>query len=146
MGRLLEGEHASTPQSGVEAPRLLKRSLTKLYYCCCCCCCFQFLLCQKKRENWLKRNASKRHEHDGRSRRRPANQSFGVHKVNRLKVATNEIERFGTPKSRVRTCGEECHVNSKSSYFSLRISLHVAQRVPLSVLVSVDSACMIDSS
>ena len=27
LGRLLEGEHASTPQSGVEAPRLLKRSL-----------------------------------------------------------------------------------------------------------------------
>ena len=33
------GEHASTPQSGVEAPRLLKWSLTRLYYCCCCCCC-----------------------------------------------------------------------------------------------------------
>ena len=31
------GEHASTPQSGVEAPRLLKRSLPRLYYCCCCC-------------------------------------------------------------------------------------------------------------
>ena len=27
LGRLLGGEHASTPQSGVEAPRLLKRSL-----------------------------------------------------------------------------------------------------------------------
>ena len=27
MGRLLGGEHASTPQSGVEAPSLLKRSL-----------------------------------------------------------------------------------------------------------------------
>ena len=26
MGRLLGGEHASTPQSGVEAPRLLKRT------------------------------------------------------------------------------------------------------------------------
>ena len=25
----------STPQSGVEAPRLLKRSLPRLYYCCC---------------------------------------------------------------------------------------------------------------
>ena len=35
LGRLLGGEHASTPQSGVEAPRLLKRSLTRLYYCCC---------------------------------------------------------------------------------------------------------------
>ena len=42
VGRLLGREHASTPQSGVEAPRLLKRSLTRLYYCrcCCCCCCF----------------------------------------------------------------------------------------------------------
>ena len=36
MGRLLGGEHASTPQSGVEAPRLLKRSLPRLYFCCCC--------------------------------------------------------------------------------------------------------------
>ena len=33
LGRLLGGEHASTPQSGVEAPRLLKRSLPRLYYC-----------------------------------------------------------------------------------------------------------------
>ena len=39
LGRLLGGEHASTPQSGVEAPRLLKRSLTRLYCGCCCCCC-----------------------------------------------------------------------------------------------------------
>ena len=39
LGRLLGGEHASTPQSGVEAPSLLKRSLSRLYYCCCCCCC-----------------------------------------------------------------------------------------------------------
>ena len=31
MGRLLGGERASTPQSGVEAPRLLKRSLSRLY-------------------------------------------------------------------------------------------------------------------
>ena len=30
----LGGEHASTPQSGVEAPRLLKRTLPRLYYCC----------------------------------------------------------------------------------------------------------------
>ena len=37
LGRLLGREHASTPQSGVEAPRLLKRSLPRLYYCCCCC-------------------------------------------------------------------------------------------------------------
>ena len=34
LGRLLEREHASTPQSGVEAPRLLKRSLPRLYFCC----------------------------------------------------------------------------------------------------------------
>ena len=27
-------EHDSTPQSGVEAPRLSKRSLPRLYYCC----------------------------------------------------------------------------------------------------------------
>ena len=33
MGRLLGGEHASTPQSGV-GPRLLKRSLPRLYCCC----------------------------------------------------------------------------------------------------------------
>ena len=34
LGRLLGGEHASTPQSGVEALRLLKRSLSRLYCCC----------------------------------------------------------------------------------------------------------------
>ena len=34
FGRLLGWEHASTHQSGVEAPRLLKRSLPRLYYCC----------------------------------------------------------------------------------------------------------------
>ena len=33
------GEHDSTPQSGVEAPRLLKRSLSRWDCCCCCCCC-----------------------------------------------------------------------------------------------------------
>ena len=38
LGHLLGGEHASTPQSGVEAPRLLTRSLPKLYYCGCYCC------------------------------------------------------------------------------------------------------------
>ena len=32
MGRLLGREHASTPQNGVEAPRLLKRSLPRLYF------------------------------------------------------------------------------------------------------------------
>ena len=37
------------------------------------------------------------------------------------------------PNSQVRTCGEEFHVNSKSSCFFLRVSLHVAQLVPLSV-------------
>ena len=36
LGRLLGGEHDSTLQSGVEAPRLLKRSLSRLYCCCCC--------------------------------------------------------------------------------------------------------------
>ena len=35
LARLLGGEHASTPQSWVEAPRLLKRSLNRLYCCCC---------------------------------------------------------------------------------------------------------------
>ena len=35
LGRLLGGGHDSTPQSGVEAPRLLKRSLSRLYCCCC---------------------------------------------------------------------------------------------------------------
>ena len=50
LGRLLGGERASTPQSGVEAPRLLKRSLPRLYYYCCCCvvvllcCCVVVLL------------------------------------------------------------------------------------------------------
>ena len=48
-------EHASTPQSGVEAPRLLKRSLLRLYCCCCvvvllcvvvcCCCCWWWWWC-----------------------------------------------------------------------------------------------------
>ena len=35
MESLLGREHASTPQSGVEATRLVKRSLPRLYYCCC---------------------------------------------------------------------------------------------------------------
>ena len=41
VGRVLGREHASTHQSGVEAPRLLKRSLPRLYCCCCvyCVCC-----------------------------------------------------------------------------------------------------------
>ena len=45
LGRLFGREHASTPQSGVAAPCMLKRSLPRLYYCCCCgvvvlwCCC-----------------------------------------------------------------------------------------------------------
>ena len=34
LGRLLGGEHASAPQNGVEAPRLLKRSLHGLDFCC----------------------------------------------------------------------------------------------------------------
>ena len=34
LSHLLGREHDSTPQSGVEAPRLLKRSLSRLYYCC----------------------------------------------------------------------------------------------------------------
>ena len=38
LGRLLGRGHASTRQSGVEAPRLFKRSLPRLYYCCCCWC------------------------------------------------------------------------------------------------------------
>ena len=38
LGHLPGREHASTPQSGVEAPRLLKRSLSRLHYYCCCCC------------------------------------------------------------------------------------------------------------
>ena len=41
FGRLLGGEHDSTPQSGVEAPGLLKRSLSGLY---CCCFCFVFVV------------------------------------------------------------------------------------------------------
>ena len=54
LGHLLGREHDSTPQSGVEAPRLLKRSLSRLYCCCfvvllfCCvllCCCVVVLLC-----------------------------------------------------------------------------------------------------
>ena len=40
LGRLLGGEHASTPQIGVGAPRLLKRSLSRFY-----CCCVVLLLC-----------------------------------------------------------------------------------------------------
>ena len=34
LGPLLGREHDSTLQSGVEAPRLLKRSLSRLCYCC----------------------------------------------------------------------------------------------------------------
>ena len=54
LGHLLGREHAATPQSGVEAPRLLKRSLSTLYFCCCCCflllslllcCCVVVLFC-----------------------------------------------------------------------------------------------------
>ena len=45
MGRLLRGEHASTPQGWVEAPRLLKRSLPRLYYCCCWCWCCCWCCC-----------------------------------------------------------------------------------------------------
>ena len=41
LGRLLGGEHDSPLQSGVEAPRLLKRSLSRLCYCCCGCGCGQ---------------------------------------------------------------------------------------------------------
>ena len=37
-GHLLGREHDSTPQSGVEAPLLIKRSLSSLYYCGCCRC------------------------------------------------------------------------------------------------------------
>ena len=36
LGYFLGREHVSTPQSGVEAPRLLKRSLSRLYYCRYC--------------------------------------------------------------------------------------------------------------
>ena len=47
------GEHASTSQNGVEAPRLLTRSLPRLYYDCCCyvllrvvaCCCVLRVVC-----------------------------------------------------------------------------------------------------
>ena len=42
LGHLLGREHDSSPQSGVEAPRLVRRSLSRLYYCCCCCCCCCF--------------------------------------------------------------------------------------------------------
>ena len=46
LGRLLGREHASTPKSVVVAPRLLKRSLTRLYhYNCCCCCVLCCVLC-----------------------------------------------------------------------------------------------------
>ena len=38
LGRLLGREHDSTPQSGVQAPRLLQRSFPRLYYYCCCLC------------------------------------------------------------------------------------------------------------
>ena len=44
MGRLRGREHDSTPQSGVVAPRQLKRSLSRLYYCCCYCACCCLLL------------------------------------------------------------------------------------------------------
>ena len=37
LGHLLGREHDSTPQSVVEAPRLLERNLSRLYCCCCVC-------------------------------------------------------------------------------------------------------------
>ena len=45
LGRLLGREHDSIVQSGVEAPRLLKRSLSRSDYCCCCVLCAVLLLC-----------------------------------------------------------------------------------------------------
>ena len=50
------GEHASTPQSGVEAPRLLKRSQPRLY---CCCCCFGVCIQRVKIHNVNKCNAGR---------------------------------------------------------------------------------------
>ena len=38
LGHLMGREHDSTPQSEVEAPRLLSRSLPRLDCCCCRCC------------------------------------------------------------------------------------------------------------
>ena len=42
--------HGSTHQSGVKAPQLLKRSLSRLYcccFCCCCCCCSRCSRCSR---------------------------------------------------------------------------------------------------
>ena len=38
LGRLLGREHDSTPQSEVEAPRLLKRRISRLHHCVLLCC------------------------------------------------------------------------------------------------------------
>ena len=38
VGHQLEREHASTPQSGVEAPRLLKTEPAQIVFCCCVLC------------------------------------------------------------------------------------------------------------
>ena len=47
LGHLLGREHGSTPQSEVGAPRLCKRSLSRLCYCCfvcgCVCACLRVL-------------------------------------------------------------------------------------------------------
>ena len=43
LGHQLGREHDSTPQSGVEAPRLSKRSLSRLFCFCCCCCCVVYV-------------------------------------------------------------------------------------------------------
>ena len=41
LRHLLRRGHDSTRQSGVEAPRVSKRSLARLDCCCCCCCCLR---------------------------------------------------------------------------------------------------------
>ena len=51
LGRLFGREHASTPQSGAEAPPLLKRSLPRLYCCCC-----SFFQKKKSEELTLEKN------------------------------------------------------------------------------------------
>ena len=45
LGHPLGREHDSTPRSGVEAPRLIKRSLSRLYSCSCCVCSVCWCVC-----------------------------------------------------------------------------------------------------
>ena len=45
LGHQLGREHGAPPRGGVDAPRLVKRSLSRLYYCSCSCSCSCSCIC-----------------------------------------------------------------------------------------------------